>query len=32
MISVGYPKLTFDISMAFVCYDCCLWICACANL
>ena len=28
MISFGYLKLTFDISMAFICYDCFLWICA----
>jgi len=28
MISFGYLKLTFDISMAFISYDCRLWICA----
>jgi len=31
MICFGYPKLTFNISMAFIRLDCCLWICACAN-
>jgi len=28
MISFGYLKLTFDISMAFIRYDCRLWLCA----
>jgi len=28
MISFGYPKLTFDISMVFIRYDCRLIICA----
>ena len=28
MISFGYTKLTFDISMAFIRYDCRLCICA----
>ena len=28
MISFGYLKLTVDISMAFIRYDCRLWNCA----
>ena len=28
MISFGYLKLTFAISMVFICYDCRLWISA----
>ena len=31
MISFGYLKLTYDISIAFFRYDCRLWICAHAN-
>ena len=31
MICFGYPKLKFNISMAFICHDCRLWICARAN-
>ena len=31
MICFGYPKLTFNISMAFILHDCRLWICARAN-
>jgi len=32
MICLGYPKLTFNISMAFICHDCRLWICARASI
>jgi len=32
MICFGYPKLTFNISMAFIRHNCRLWICAYANL
>jgi len=28
MISLGYLKLTFDISRVFIRYACRLWICA----
>jgi len=31
MISFGYLKLTFDISMAFIRYNCRLWNGACAR-
>ena len=31
MVSFGYLKLTFDIIMAFIRYDCRLWICARAH-
>jgi len=31
MICFGYPKLTLNISMAFIHHDCRLYICARAN-
>jgi len=31
MVCFGLPKLTFNISMAFIRHDCRLWICACAR-
>jgi len=31
MIRFDYPKLTFNISMAFSRHDCRLWICTRAN-